>query len=348
MQKLGSDKPERTDNVLLEWQTALDLNDRDDSGMKSILPVFVSRDNESDFWTDGTAQELESLPKVVHKPTTMTMDRHLEKLGFSAHAKEPLTTKDVVGTIMKYQSRISIRNSCLTTVKDANDGDATTSTSVEFRETDLRTATESICNCIRAELARGVDQKAATKGAGGASSKPETRPRSSSMHDFGNGEKQRMRIALKSLKGGNRTEREELFETITDLVQGLMGSFDGLLGYPPIEDALEAITDQLFSKESITEHVVERAQFATHAGLVEACARVMEGAETEVRLAAAKIIEKLSRQALQQTVPRLLSIQFGRLMKKHLLNASKDEEDLALTIISRIAVLPLGVNSLLR
>ena len=106
MRGLSERAPEGADNVLLEWATALHLMEENKSSLRAILPVFVGQpescwgdhvengsrhrssssakqpDGEGyNFWNDGTMDVINSLPKLVHKPTKLTMHRHLLRAG---------------------------------------------------------------------------------------------------------------------------------------------------------------------------------------------------------------------------------------------------------------------------
>jgi hypothetical protein len=108
MNNLGPDV-EKPDNVLLEWLTALHLAPNRGSGLQAIMPVFVSKSAESDFWSDGTYEELDGLPHVVHEPTKIEHDRHLDAMGFPVNDKR-MTVHAVASGIMKYQSKCNLRN----------------------------------------------------------------------------------------------------------------------------------------------------------------------------------------------------------------------------------------------
>ncbi len=79
MMKLDCDSAdEAVDNVLLEWSAALELHERDDTSVVSVLPLLVGKDGR-DLFVDAAKQfgGVDALPSVTSAATMTKLEKHL-------------------------------------------------------------------------------------------------------------------------------------------------------------------------------------------------------------------------------------------------------------------------------
>ncbi len=92
------------DNVLLEWNMALELRQRD--MLDCIYPVFIGdKDIEGTSYGDyfPTGCHPQSLPEVVVTAVTDKLQEHLDHQGLGAVYMEQETVKQIVDSICSYQ-----------------------------------------------------------------------------------------------------------------------------------------------------------------------------------------------------------------------------------------------------
>jgi len=88
------------DNVLLEWQLALELQER---GMiEGVYPVMIGDPNGSIYSRLGTRQ-LPNAPDIVVKSVETKLCEHLDREGLGLPYKEHTTVKTTVGTLVANQ-----------------------------------------------------------------------------------------------------------------------------------------------------------------------------------------------------------------------------------------------------
>ena len=92
------------DNVLLEWNMALELRQRD--MLDCIYPVFIGdKDTEGTSYGDyfPTGCHPQSLPEVVVTAVADKLQEHLDNQGLGAVYMEQETVKQIVDSICSYQ-----------------------------------------------------------------------------------------------------------------------------------------------------------------------------------------------------------------------------------------------------
>jgi hypothetical protein len=290
MGQMTKNEPEGADNVLLEWETALFLKENPGSGLQAVLPIFVGKDFDSDFWKDESTKDLMVLPNIVHKPTRETMQRHLKRIGFEANEKM-MKVKQVVDTIMMHQSRISLS-------KDSLDD----------------TAVQHICECVTNELAKSMMRRAK---ANNPPPKPsDESPRSGSSN-----------TAQATLQGRTsavrRTTLKAVVESIDVVASAAVNAHIDAVRTKCVElvarrerreafeQLWEGLTKVLFSKELSNTCRVEGCVAATECGIVALCLAVMETSkDPQELLKMMKLIQKLTKDNIDIVVPILLSGQF--------------------------------------
>ena len=100
--KLTADS--RCDNVLLEWNMALELRQRD--MLDSIYPVFIGDKNFDstscgDYFAAGCHPQY--LPEIVVEAVSDKLQEHLDNQGLGAVYMEQATVKQIVDSICAYQ-----------------------------------------------------------------------------------------------------------------------------------------------------------------------------------------------------------------------------------------------------
>jgi hypothetical protein len=93
-----AEQPARQDNVLLEWQLALEFVRT--GTLQAICPLYWSRQQVTFF---EQMEQLENMPQIVHAETTAIAKAFVKKLNGSDRLHEELTVAETFDVMIKYQ-----------------------------------------------------------------------------------------------------------------------------------------------------------------------------------------------------------------------------------------------------